>query len=362
MPSFDCSNIDVEDFLECLEIENVSKATAEEFRFSCPFPNHDNGDANASAYMNMETTAWFCHGCKSRGDAKTFTSDLLGISPLEAIRMLKQRYQPGYMNPDAVSMVSEVKKILDAKAVKPPEQPILDESEAADRAIDWVDADESRLRGSGWIPSDYMLERGFSPEILDEWEFGYDWRTDRISFAIRDEEGRLIGFKARAFDGQEPKYLVLGDKEGNGRFGFPRYYPSRVVYGAHKVPADSDVIVCEGELNVVAIADKAGLPAVAINGSNFTDHHARIIAKIANAATLFLDDDMAGNTAVWGHTDNDGRRHPGIVERLAPLMRLKIVNSSKDAADLSAQELKEVLESAESAVLARVKRANLLRS
>jgi len=91
MPAFDPSNIDVEDFLDCLDIRNVSRATAAEFRFSCPFPGHDNGDENASSYMNEETTAFFCHGCKASGNAVHFTQRVLGISPLEAIRMLKER-------------------------------------------------------------------------------------------------------------------------------------------------------------------------------------------------------------------------------------------------------------------------------
>ncbi len=56
---FDVQSIDLEDFFECLGIHNVAKATASEYRFSCPFPDHNNGDEKASAYMNEDTTSYF---------------------------------------------------------------------------------------------------------------------------------------------------------------------------------------------------------------------------------------------------------------------------------------------------------------
>ena len=30
-----------------------------------------------------------------------------------------------------------------------------------------------------------------------DWEFGWDALSDRITFAVRDVQGRLIGFKSR---------------------------------------------------------------------------------------------------------------------------------------------------------------------
>jgi DNA primase len=364
MAAFDCSNVDVEEFLEALEIDNVSEATADEFRFSCPFPNHDNGDANASAYMNRETTMWFCHGCKERGDAKNFTAQVLGISPLEAIRLLREKYQPGYADPTAVKMVEEVRKALNPEKKKIDDQPLLPAS-ALDRFnnIDWYAAHQAYEAGEGFDATDYMFERGFSPKALEEWEFGYMEYQHRITFAIRDAVGNLIGFKARSTQGQEPKYLVVGDKEGrNTSYGWPCYYPSRVVYGADRIKPDTSIIICEGELNVVSIWDKLRLPAVAINGSNFTGFHAKVIRSIAKDVTLFLDDDNAGNSAVWGWYDKDKRYHPGILDALMPFLPIRIVTSKKDAADLDAEDLGSVLDTAESATIARLNHKVLVRS
>ena len=58
MAPFDPSRIDVEDFLDCLEVRNLSKATEQEWRFSCPLPSHEGTDESPSCYMNAKTTAF----------------------------------------------------------------------------------------------------------------------------------------------------------------------------------------------------------------------------------------------------------------------------------------------------------------
>jgi len=320
----------------------VSRATAAEFRFSCPFPGHDNGDENASSYMNEETTAFFCHGCKASGNAVHFTQRVLGISPLEAIRMLKERYQPGYLNPDAVRMVDEVAKVLNAPEETVHPQPRLPEA-AIDRfEIDWHAAYTGWICGTGHAATDYMFERGFDWQTLDAWWLGYDQITGRITIPIRNEVGDLIGFKARAWwDKAHPKYLVLGDKPNRpARFGWPCYFPSRVVFGAHRVEPESDLIICEGELNVLALDQKLGLDAVAINGSHFTEHHARAIRRIARSVTLFLDTDDAGEEAA-----------ATIVRHLSPFLPIKIVPPHEgDPAGMTSEQIAKCLVGAESAL------------
>lgn len=326
--AFDPSNVDVEDFLDVLEVRNVTKATADEFRFSCPFPGHDNGDEHASCYMNEETSKWFCHGCKRKGDAVNFATYVLSISPLKAIRMLREVYQPGFINPDARSTVSEVRKIFHEDAVPVAEQPQLDESLIERFAIDWDEAYHHWTNGNGHVATDYILDRNFGPFTLDEWEFGYDEATGRITFAVRDVTGQLIGFKGRACDGREPKYLVLGDKpQRRFKYGWDCYHTSKVVFGAHKVKG-GDVVICEGELNAVAMWERSPYQAVAVNGSYFTDVQAKIIRNISDRAIIFLDSDKAG----WENTER-------IVEMLKPHMSVSVVPDHEgDAAEMNVGE------------------------
>ena len=341
--SFDPSRIDVEDFLDVLEVRNLSKATEQEWRFSCPLPTHDGLDESPSCYMNGKTTAFFCHGCKAKGNAIHFTEQILGVTRLEAIRMLRERYAPGSINPDARGMVQEVRKLW-TPAEPHGKQPILPESLIERYALRWDEAYYHWENGNGFPATDYMLKRGFDPLALDQWEFGYDELSDRITFAVRDEHGQLIGFKARAYDDRNPKYLVLGDGGGKGaRYGYERYYPSRVVYGAHRVTPGSEVVICEGELNAVAVRSLTGRPAVAINGSFFSSYHARVIQRIASKVILYLDDDSAGLNAVWGWTDTQGDWHPGIVELLTGVPIDIVPEHQWDAAKYQEENQDEVL-------------------
>lgn len=348
MSGFDPSCIDVEHFLESLEVRNLEWATDDELRFSCPFPSHAGLDEKPSCYMNSDTTAFFCHGCKQRGNAIGFTEVILGITPLEAIRLLRDRYQPGAINPDERDMVSEIKNILLTEE-EIAEQPILDESILEKMSVDWEKVDFA-IRRDQYVPEPmtYMLNRGFSWQTLVNWDFGYDEISDRPVFAVRDENGQLIGFKGRAWrEGQFPKYFVLGDKPGKpNKYGFPCYHTSRVVFGAERVFGDEEfLVICEGELNAIAVEAKTGHRAVAINGSHFSDFHADVIKKKANIAILFLDSDPAGSTATWGWKDTNGNHHAGVVDSLKDFIEVRVCPDHEgDAASMSASEIANCLE------------------
>jgi hypothetical protein len=360
MSRFDPSRVDVEHFLDTLGIENITRATQQEMRFSCPFPNHDGGDETPSAYMNLDSGKFFCHACKERGTVIDFAAYVLQISPLESIALLKQAYMPGAINPDARDMLAEVKKIMYSEGPRIL-QPQLDESVRERFAMDWAEA-WMAWQTLGWEsfqPCDYFFERGFEPETMMDWQFGWCDRTQRIVFPIRDVAGTLIGFKGRATDGRKPKYLVLGDSPDKNSWGFKRYYPSHVVFGAHlyREKISGPLVICEGELNAIATIQKTEIPAVAINGSFFSAFHAKIIRKIAGdeGVILFLDEDQAGQNCIWGWENSRGEWHPGIVELLSPHMPVKLVPSHElDAADMSVEEISECLDGARDQFLIRI--------
>jgi DNA primase len=359
--SFDPSHVDVEHFLDTLGIEHITRATRSEMRFSCPYPSHADGDRTPSCYMNTNTARFFCHGCKERGTAVDMASYVLQITPLEAIRLLKHAYMPGGINPDARNLTEEVRKLW--RGDEKVEQPILDERELRAREMDWWSAWEARHADGAFQPANYFFDRGFDPAPLIEWDLGWDNRSQRITIPIHDLDGRLIGFKARATDDRKPKYLVLGDGPGGGPYGFDRYYPSQVVFGAHKARESqwhSPVVVCEGELNAIMIARWApDVRPVAINGSFFSEFHAKIIRKVATeqGVILWLDYDQAGQNCVWGSENAKGEWNPGIYELLSPYMPVQIVQQyDKDAADMEPFEIKAALEDSRSGLLAALSR------
>lgn len=307
--------VDVEDFLERLDMDNVRREGRFEVRFSCPYPGHARGDASASAYMNIETTAWYCHGCHRKGNAITFAASILEISPVKARRLLRDAYDPGSLSPDDRDIVEEVHQILlghRSRGVPVPQNHVLEEDRTDVFAVDWQAVAHSDEAPEALV---YMLARGFTPETLDDWELGYDARSDRVVIPVRDEHGALVGFKGRSWDGHHPKYLVIGDAPGDDRRGFGRYLPGQVVFGLNRARSQR-LIVVEGELNAIALAQAGHPDAVALGRSGLTLRQARLLRSHADHLTFFFDADEGGDRGLWGWDEEDGFHHEGALEIL----------------------------------------------
>lgn len=284
MYNFKLESVKVEDFLNRLNLRNIEKATQEEVRFSCPFPGHASGDENPSAYMNANSTAWLCHGCKRKGNAITFLSDLFNLSSHDSILFLKEYYGGGFTSPDS-TLEDEINRHF-MEFGKPDAEPINFTLQTTVLSDFWPD--EITMMA-------YMDDRGFTQESLRKFQIGYDRISARIAIPIFDEVGRLVGFKGRAIDPEvKPKYKVLGGSQ----YGFPRYHVGLVVFGIDKVPEDARTcIIVEGELNAVAMHQMGFTNTVSPGGSTFTPIHAKKIIDRFERATLFFDSDKAGNEA-----------------------------------------------------------------
>ncbi len=330
------TQIDVEHFLLCLGIE-FDKPRGNEVNFHCPFPGHSNNDQTPSAYMNKNTTAFFCHGCHKGGNAISFAADMLGISRMQAIQYLREKYDPGYFESGPSSTSDELRRILTSKQQPQEERQPLVPDDALERFEDMPEA--------AYL---YMRKRGFSSDTLDAWNIGYDPHSDRITIPVRDERNNLIGFKGRSYNGKEPKYLVIGDREGKPtHYGWSTYATGRVVFGLPEAILAEDAgledhsrhfIVCEGELNAIAVW-QAGYAGIAINGSNLTDYQIDTIRREADRLTLYFDDDTAGHRAMRA-----------ALNAFTDHMTVHVVMSEKDAADSSQEEIARCIEHADGGV------------
>lgn len=371
---FDLAKVDVEHMLETLELRNVRKATEDEYVFSCPYPLHSDGDNDPSAYMNtgeMEpwnATKWYCHTCHERGDARTLTAFMLDISPIKASRLLRQAYDPASYDPDEHSMVDwlrEYRKQREQRATLESAPAALDPALLENYAVDWEAARDAFDNDEGAPMTDYMFRRGFSAEILDTWQVGYDDKTKRIVIPVHDDRMNLIGFKGRAWHpDHKPKYLVLGDSPHKlGRvFGFHRYEVSKVVFGlghviddrikhsGEKMWGDDTLIICEGELNVISLWWKGYFNAVAVNGSNFSETQRKLIVDNCEHAIVFLD--WFKHDSETGELVDDVAGQEGtvrIAEALLPYVRVSVVPPHEsDPADMKAETIHRLIEGAKS--------------
>lgn len=358
MREFDLSVVDVEEFLTAMRIRNLYRASWEYWRFSCPFPGHAHGDEDPSAQMRDDDTRWTCHACKRGGNAITFLAEYEGVSTLEARRWLREAFGDGFREPEGGAAAE-----WDAHFAGPssgaadchPQQVYLPEDMLDRYRMDWIDAFCEWSETKDQLALGYMFNRGFEPETLIEWEIGYDERGGRFTIPIRDEEGKLVGFKGRAWDPQrKPKYLVLGDAPGRPvRFGFPTYEKSMIVFGLNRAKHDGTLILVEGELNVIAMHQKGWPECVAIAGSSLSDHQARLIRGAAERVVLLFDSDPAGDVATWGRDDGP-IHHPGAVDMLEPFMNVWVCPEHEgDPASMDPTEIEDCLASAGSSLMMR---------
>ncbi|MBI4305761.1 MAG: DNA primase [Chloroflexi bacterium] len=134
------------------------------------------------------------------------------------------------------------------------------------------------------------------------------WRdmfAGRLTIAIRDREGRIVGFGARSLTDAEPKYL-----------NSPRsdvFDKSRILYGLHwaidAVRLSGTAVVVEGYMDAIAAHEHGFVNVVASMGTAITGEQVAQLRGIARTVVLALDADAAGQEAtlnsletVWGAT------------------------------------------------------------
>lgn len=366
--------VDVEDLLEVLEISNVQQATSDELLFSCPYPGHSSGDSRPSAYINDgskdkdKTTVWKCHGCGRAGNAITFYAEHQGISKQQAALDLRERYAPNFRAP-INGMRAEFEKWLkerDDRMSEEPNQPLAiipDELYERLFGVDWFDADENYTGLERPEPEvAYLFDRGFTASTLDYWNIGYDEISSRLTIPVLDEYGDIVGVKGRTYKSKNEekiKYRILGDKEGRRkRYGFKPYEKSRVVFGLFEaaVTLKKEAVLVEGELDVIALWQE-GITAVSTGSAHLSDEQAILIRDNLDAVIVMFDiKENDPNTAAIRATvgyfdDDDDEFHPGIVQKLDPFLKVKVVDNHDDDASQMIQdgrqdELRQLIEDA----------------
>ena len=329
------------EFLQELGMNNV-REDGKDIWYSCFSDQHYRGDANPSASMEKGTTRFYCFSCGMHGNAVSFLAELENVSPIQSAIWIKERFI-GSSVPDKSTILDNVQEILNSKNKinkrRESTGVTVPESELQRRQIDWHS-------GIAWLkysgnqidtndtPIVSMLERGFTPEVLNKFQIGWDKISERICIPIRNEDGGLVGFKARSLEGQ-PRYIVLGGPE----YGFEPYETRKVLFALDKYEPrwDNQIIVCEGELNAIAMHQHGYTNTVGISGKFISDEQVELIVKHGQSCVLIFDEvDDAIKAA----------------KKLRHRIPTRIIGEhDKDPADCDATELEWLLQSARSSLL-----------
>ncbi|MBK7794068.1 MAG: DNA primase [Betaproteobacteria bacterium] len=128
----------------------------------------------------------------------------------------------------------------------------------------------------------------------------YDRFRDRIMFPIHDSRGQVIGFGGRVIGAGEPKYLNSPET--------PLFSKGRELYGLYlarnAIREAGRVVVVEGYMDVVALAQHGVDYAVATLGTATTPIHAQKLLRVADHVVYCFDGDTAGRKAAWRALEN----------------------------------------------------------
>ncbi|NLC79012.1 MAG: DNA primase, partial [Ruminococcaceae bacterium] len=161
-------------------------------------------------------------------------------------------------------------------------------------ADDTWDSLRNYLRTKGFHDED-MIEAGVCTAGKNNGS--YDFFRERAVFPVIDVRGNVVAFSGRTLGDDSRKYLNTRDTAV--------FKKSRTLFALNiaKNTKTRQIIIAEGQMDVIAL-HAAGLDnAVAGLGTALTDEHARMISQYADEVLLAYDSDEAGQKAVRRTTE-----------------------------------------------------------
>ncbi|MBY0511828.1 MAG: DNA primase [Rhodospirillaceae bacterium] len=147
-----------------------------------------------------------------------------------------------------------------------------------------------------------FLARGVKEDVLLETRLlspgkdgreSFDFFRDRVMFPIFDLRGRPVAFGGRVMGEGEPKYLNSPDT--------PLFHKGQLLYGmalAREAAASKrEIIVAEGYMDVIALAQAGFTNAVAPLGTAMTESQIELLWRMSPEPILCFDGDKAGRGA-----------------------------------------------------------------
>ena len=298
------------DIVEVVGARVPLKKQGREYAARCPF--HD--ERSASFTVSPTKQFYHCFGCGAHGTALSFLIQFDRLEFLDAVEELAKR----------VGM--EVPRDTTQRNANPETRDLYGAMEAAstffrsqlarsDKARAYVGkrgiaADIIERYAIGYAPDGFSALRdalGTDPQRMQLLERGglfskndkghvYDKFRDRLMFPIHDRRGRVIAFGGRVIDPEDsPKYLNSPETA--------LFHKGRELYGlwqARQANAKLDrLIVVEGYMDVVALAQYGVAQAVATLGTATTPDHAELLFRNAPDVYFCFDGDRAGRAAAW---------------------------------------------------------------
>jgi len=304
------NRLDIVDIIS--EYIKLEKAGAN-YRAQCPF----HSEKTASLMVSPVKQIWHCFGCSKGGDVFEFIKEIEGIDFGDALKILAKKA--------GVELKKESRLNIQEKTERQKLSVIL---EQASKFFEHYLHNSSK----GKKAKEYLINRGFTEELIKEWNIGYapdsfdalykflesrgynktyidkaglaflktngglcDRFRSRIMFPFFNLNSEIIGFTGRIFEKDEDlaKYLntpstILYDK-------------SRALFGIDKakleIKKQDKCILVEGNVDCIMAHHAGTKNTVAVSGTALTDFHLKIIKRYTSNLTFAFDMDSAGAKA-----------------------------------------------------------------
>jgi DNA primase len=305
------------DIVDVVDRHVKLKKAGANFSACCPFHN----EKTPSFTVSPSKQFYHCFGCGAHGNAIGFLMEYSGLAYPEAIRALAETIgmpvpetrgspdRPGFAEAPGLAV-----RMMDALAYYRAE---LKKSKPAVEYLKGrgLSGEIAARYGLGYAPDGWQnLESVFSDYatgplkdtglVIDSepHEGGaekksrrYDRFRNRVMFPILDARGNVIGFGGRVIGEGEPKYLNSPET--------PLFEKGRELYGLYQarraIRDANQVLVVEGYMDVVALAQHGVENAVATLGTATTPIHVAKLLKLADTVVFSFDGDAAGRKAAW---------------------------------------------------------------
>ncbi len=298
------------DIVEVVQARVPLKRQGKEYAARCPF--HD--ERSASFFVSPAKQFYHCFGCGAHGTAISFLMNYDRLEFLDAVDELAKRV--GMEVPRDTRLKNEDSGTRDLfAALEATAQFFRRQLAASDKAKAYVvqraiDPAIVERFGIGYAPDSFnglrdalgtdqrrmqLLERAGLFSKNDKGAV-YDKFRDRLMFPIHDRRGRTIAFGGRVIDPDDaPKYLNSPET--------PLFHKGRELYGLWQAKQANTklerLVVVEGYMDVVALAQFGVTQAVATLGTATTPDHAELLFRNAPDVFFCFDGDRAGRSAAW---------------------------------------------------------------
>lgn len=285
------------------------EASSANFRACCPFHN----EKTPSFFVNPGLQRYRCFGCGANGDVLDFLQNFEGITFYEALKTLADRSGIALKEFQRTKEDEEREKLLEIlNLAKEYYHFLLTEHEV------------------GQVGRDYLKNRGINNESIKIFQLGfatnswdsllkylhqkkkyplslieqtgliirskngsyYDRFRDRLIFPLKNHRGQVVGFSGRLLSqsAKEAKYINSPETL--------LYHKSKMLYGYselfREIKKKEQVIVVEGEFDMISSAQAHINNIVAIKGSALTKDQVDLLSRISKTIILSLDADEAG--------------------------------------------------------------------